>query len=63
MDPKRKPLESPEEAALDEALEESFPASDPPATTPGHAGEPAPPLDPRNVQTGNRPSPGDGQVR
>lgn len=63
MDAKRKPLESPEEAALDEALEESFPASDPPATTPGHAGEPVPLLDPRNVQKGNRPRPGDEQAR
>lgn len=60
---RRKPAENSDEAALDEALEESFPASDPPATSPGHAGEPAPLLDQRNRQKGNRHGPGDEQAR
>ncbi len=51
------------DALLDQALADSFPASDPPATTPGHAGEPAPLLDQRNIQKGDRPRPGDEQAR
>lgn len=63
MTNQRKPLDEHVEAALDEAIRETRPAGDPPALSPGHTGEPAPLIDKRNIQKGNRPRPGDEQAR
>lgn len=63
MTNQRKPLDEREEGALDEAIQETLPPGDPPALSPGRAGEPAPLIDQRNIQKGNRPRPGDEQAR